>query len=65
MQTATTQPYHLASGEGQPMAWFTASFRLKASDDQIGLMELERSPGHRAADARPSERGRVVLPARR
>lgn len=45
MPTATTQPYHLATGEGEPMSWFTASFRLKASDDQIGMMELEGSPG--------------------
>jgi quercetin dioxygenase-like cupin family protein len=45
MPTATAQPYHLAAGEGQPMSWFTAQFKLKASDQQIGLMELEGSPG--------------------
>jgi quercetin dioxygenase-like cupin family protein len=45
MHTETTHPYHLASGEGQPMSWFTANFQLKASDDQIGLMELTGSPG--------------------
>ena len=27
------------------MAWFTAEFELKASDAQIGLMELTASPG--------------------
>src|SRR5271167_1164019 len=45
MHTQTAQPYHLARGEGQPMSWFTAEFRLKASDDQIGLLELEGTPG--------------------
>ena len=45
MPTATTQPYHLAAGEGEPMSWFTAQFQRKASDTQIGLMELEGSPG--------------------
>jgi quercetin dioxygenase-like cupin family protein len=45
MSTATAQPYHLAGGAGQPMAWFTAQFQLKASDDQIGVMELTASPG--------------------
>jgi quercetin dioxygenase-like cupin family protein len=45
MSTATAQPYHLAAGEGQAMSWFTAQFQLKASDEQIGLMELEASPG--------------------
>jgi quercetin dioxygenase-like cupin family protein len=45
MSTATAQPYHLAAGEGQAMSWFTARFQLKASDEQIGLMELEAAPG--------------------
>jgi quercetin dioxygenase-like cupin family protein len=45
MPTAITQPYHLAAGEGEPMSWFTAQFQLKASDAQLGLMELEGSPG--------------------
>jgi quercetin dioxygenase-like cupin family protein len=45
MSTHTASPYHLAAGEGQPMSWFTARFALKASDQQIGLMELEGSPG--------------------
>ena len=27
------------------MSWFTAQFQLKASDDQIGMMELTGSPG--------------------
>jgi len=45
MQTQTAQPYHLAAGDGQPMSWFTAEFQLKASDGQIGLMELTASPG--------------------
>jgi quercetin dioxygenase-like cupin family protein len=45
MTTKTVAPYHLAAGEGQPMSWFTAQFRLKASDEQIGLMELIGSPG--------------------
>lgn len=45
MPIGTTQPYHLAAGEGEPMSWFTAQFQLKASDAQIGLMELEGSPG--------------------
>jgi len=45
MSIGTTQPYHLAAGEGEPMSWFTAQFQLKASDPQIGLMELEGSPG--------------------
>jgi quercetin dioxygenase-like cupin family protein len=45
MSTHTASPYHLAAGEGQAMSWFTAQFALKASDPQIGLMELEGSPG--------------------
>jgi len=45
MSIGTAQSYHLAAGEGQPMSWFTAQFQLKASDPQIGLMELEGSPG--------------------
>jgi quercetin dioxygenase-like cupin family protein len=45
MPTHTARPYHLAPGEGQPMSWFTAEFQLKASDAQIGLMELTASPG--------------------
>jgi quercetin dioxygenase-like cupin family protein len=45
MSIGTAQPYHLQVGEGQPMSWFTARFQLKASDDQIGLMELDGSPG--------------------
>jgi len=45
MEPQTVRPYHLAAGEGQPMSWFTAEFRLKASDGQIGLMELTASPG--------------------
>jgi quercetin dioxygenase-like cupin family protein len=45
MTTQTAEPYHLASGEGEPMSWFTARFQLKASDAQIGLMELTGSPG--------------------
>jgi quercetin dioxygenase-like cupin family protein len=45
MPTETAQPYHLAAGEGQPMSWLTAAFRLKASGEQIGLIELEASPG--------------------
>jgi quercetin dioxygenase-like cupin family protein len=45
MSIGTAQPYHLAAGEGEPMSWFTARFQLKASDPQIGLMELEGSPG--------------------
>jgi quercetin dioxygenase-like cupin family protein len=45
MHTQTTRPYHLAPGEGQPMSWFTAQFQLKASDGQIGMMELAGSPG--------------------
>ncbi len=45
MQTNTAHAYHLAAGEGQPMSWFTAEFRLKASDEQIGLMELTASAG--------------------
>ena len=45
MSTHTASPYHLAAGEGQPMSWFTARFELKASDQQIGLMQLEGSPG--------------------
>jgi quercetin dioxygenase-like cupin family protein len=45
MHIAIAQPYHLAAGEGEPMSWFTASFRLKASGPHIGLMELEASPG--------------------
>ncbi len=45
MNTKTAEPYHLAAGEGQPMSWFTAQFQLKASDPQIGLMELTASPG--------------------
>lgn len=43
--THTASPYHLAPGEGQPMSWFSAQFQLKSSDPQIGLMELEGSPG--------------------
>ena len=45
MSIGTTQPYHLAAGQGEPMSWFTAQFQLKASDAQIGLMELKGSPG--------------------
>jgi quercetin dioxygenase-like cupin family protein len=46
MSTGTTaQAYHLRAGEGTPMAWFAAKFQLKASDEQIGLMELAASPG--------------------
>jgi quercetin dioxygenase-like cupin family protein len=45
MSTAAVTPYHLAAGEGQPMSWFTAQFQLKASDAQIGLMELTATPG--------------------
>jgi quercetin dioxygenase-like cupin family protein len=45
MSTHTASPYHLAAGQGQPMSWFAAQFQLKASDPQIGLMELEGSPG--------------------
>lgn len=45
MYTETASPYHLAAGEGQPMSWFTAAFRLKASDQQLGAMELEAAPG--------------------
>jgi len=45
MTTRTAEPYHLASGEGEPMSWFAARFQLKASDAQIGLMELTGSPG--------------------
>ncbi len=45
MPAQTSQAYHLAAGEGQPMSWFSATFQLKASDDQIGLMELVGSPG--------------------
>jgi quercetin dioxygenase-like cupin family protein len=45
METQTARPYHLAAGEGQPMSWFTAEFQLKASDAQIGLMEVTASPG--------------------
>lgn len=46
MQTTTTAgAYHLAAGEGQPMSWFTAAFQLKASDQQLGAMELTASPG--------------------
>jgi quercetin dioxygenase-like cupin family protein len=45
MPTQTAQPYHLAAGEGHPMSWFSAQFQLKASDQQIGLMELEGTPG--------------------
>lgn len=45
MQTTTASAYHLAAGEGQPMSWFTAAFRLKASDHQLGAMELTASPG--------------------
>lgn len=45
MSIGTAQPFHLAAGEGEPMSWFTARFQLKASDPQIGLMELEGTPG--------------------
>jgi quercetin dioxygenase-like cupin family protein len=45
MSNATATPYHLAASEGQQMSWFSAEFQLKASDQQIGLMELEGSPG--------------------
>jgi quercetin dioxygenase-like cupin family protein len=45
MQKQAARPYHLASGEGQPMSWFSAKFQLKASDDQIGAVELTASPG--------------------
>jgi quercetin dioxygenase-like cupin family protein len=45
MNTQTARPYHLAAGEGEPMSWFTAQFQLKASDSQLGLMELSASPG--------------------
>ena len=45
MSTGTARAYHLTAGEGTPMAWFTATFQLKASDEQIGLMELDASPG--------------------
>jgi len=45
MQTTTAGAYHLAAGEGQPMSWFTAAFQLKASDKQLGAMELTASPG--------------------
>lgn len=45
MTTETAQPYHLESGAGEPMSWFTAQFQLKASDRQIGIMELTGSPG--------------------
>jgi quercetin dioxygenase-like cupin family protein len=45
MSTQTVSPYHLAAGDGQAMSWFTAQFKLKASGQQIGLMELEGSPG--------------------
>jgi quercetin dioxygenase-like cupin family protein len=44
-KTKIADPYHLASGEGRPMSWFTATFQLKASDEQIGMMELDASPG--------------------
>jgi len=45
METQTARPYHLAAGEGDAMSWFSAQFQLKASDTQIGLMELTASPG--------------------
>ena len=45
MNTQATQPYHLAAGEGAPMSWFEAQFRLKASDPQLGMTELTASPG--------------------
>lgn len=45
MSTGTAHAYHLAVGEGQPMAWFTAKFQLKASDEQLGFLELTASPG--------------------
>ena len=45
MQQQTTAPFHLAVGEGRPMSWFTAEFQLKSSDDLLGLMELQASPG--------------------
>lgn len=45
MTAATATPYHLAAGEGRPMSWLTAQFQLKASDAQIGLVELAARPG--------------------
>jgi quercetin dioxygenase-like cupin family protein len=45
MQSTPLGAYHLAAGEGRPMSWFTAAFRLKASDTQLGAMELTASPG--------------------
>jgi quercetin dioxygenase-like cupin family protein len=45
MEAQTVRPYHLAAGEGRRMSWFTAEFQLKASDAQVGLMELTASPG--------------------
>ena len=45
MSTGTARAYHLTAGEGTAMAWFTATFRLKASNEQIGLMELDAWPG--------------------
>jgi quercetin dioxygenase-like cupin family protein len=45
MITAAATPYHLAAGEGRPMSWLTAQFQLKASNAQIGLMELAATPG--------------------
>ena len=44
MSTGTVRSYHLTEGEGTPMAWFEAKFQLKASDEQIGFMELAGSP---------------------
>jgi quercetin dioxygenase-like cupin family protein len=43
--TATASAYHLASGAGEPMSWFTAAFQLKASNSQLGAMELSAAPG--------------------
>jgi quercetin dioxygenase-like cupin family protein len=40
MPTQTAAPYHLAAGEGEQMAWFSAEFRLKASTPELGACEL-------------------------
>lgn len=45
MHTEVASPYHLATGEGTPMSWFSAQFRLKASDASLGAMELTAAPG--------------------
>jgi quercetin dioxygenase-like cupin family protein len=46
MTTETTaKPYHLAAGDGEPMAWFTAQFQLKASHPELGVCELNVTPG--------------------